>query len=317
MMYGIRFNGKHSWNDLGITMGTEREIGHPSKMKIIKRPPFSNTDIDFSEIYGSQAYENRTLKYSFNTVDWFGKNTAEAMSTTKTVLANWLMNSNGKQPLYDDLYPNYYFLAEVEEGVSIEEDWNRGLLTVTFTAYPFMIHELPEGNDIWDTFNFELDVAQKTDFTMDGEYTFKGLPIGSTATIGAWATTYASGGGKIPLGNIGISGTITSMEYVESSRSKRAYEVSGIDGLVVEQDIIQAHIDPLEVTLINPGTPNVTPKMDLTSKTTIVKDNRSYNFVEGGNYTNDDFQLTSGENKLKIYSFHKNDISFEFHKELI
>lgn len=167
-MIGIRFNGKHSWKDLRITMGTIREIGYPDKIKIIKRPPFSNTDIDFSELYGSQTYQNRKLKYSFNIVDRFGKNTKEAMSTTKTVLVNWLLNSRGKQPLYDDLYPNYYFLAEVEGSTSIEEDWNKGLLIVTFTAYPFMIHELPEGHDKWDDFNFELDVAQQTSFDVNG-----------------------------------------------------------------------------------------------------------------------------------------------------
>lgn len=167
-MYGIQFNGEHSFKDLGITHGTIREIGVPNKVKVIRRPPFSNMDIDFSKLYGDQVYENRTLKYSFNLVDRFGKNTAEVMSTTKTLLTNWLMNTNGKQPLYDDAYPNHYFLAEVEDGTDIEEDWNKGLLTVNFTAYPFMIHELPEGNDIWDTFNFELDVAQQTNFNVNG-----------------------------------------------------------------------------------------------------------------------------------------------------
>lgn len=165
-MYGIYFNGKHSYRDLGITHGTVREIGVPNKIKVIKRPPFSNVDIDFSELYGDQVYEDRPLRYSFNLVD--RNNKIEHISTTKTVLTNWLMNSNGKQRLYDDLYPNYYFLAEVEDAVDIEEDWTKGLLTVTFNAYPFMIHELKEGHDLWDEINFATDVLQPTKFDVSG-----------------------------------------------------------------------------------------------------------------------------------------------------
>lgn len=165
-MHGISFNGKHSWRDFKVTMGTNKEIGFPSKEKILIKVPFSNTEYDFSEIYGSQIYSSRTLKYEFNLVDGFGKNTAEAMSTTRTILANWLMDSHGKQKLYDDAFPNYYFLAEVEDGMSIKENWNSGTLTVTFKAYPFMISDIAEGDEIWDTFNFEFDVAQWVYFSM-------------------------------------------------------------------------------------------------------------------------------------------------------
>ena len=313
---GITFNGKHSYRDMDITMTGERTIGYPNKRKIKVAPPLSNITYDFSELYGDQVYEERTLTYRFNMVNYHELDYASVQHEA-TKVVNWLMNSNGKKKLFDPDIKGYYFLAEVEGGVELEHFIRSGVLNVTFIAYPFKISVLPEGHDIWDEFNFELDMAQNLTYSMDGEYTFKQLPIGSTATIGAWATTYASGGGKIPLRNIGISGTITAMERVESSRSKRAYEVTGIDGLVVEQDVIQAHINPLETSVFNTGTPSITPKIDLTAKATIVKGNRSYNFLEGGQYENDDFRLDSGENKLKIYSFHKNEIEFNFHKELI
>lgn len=164
-MYGIKYLGKHSYTDLGITMAPGREIGLPSKKKILVTVPFSNIEYDFSEVYGTQAYEPRTLKYPFNIQD----TTKERMITKKTKILNWLMNSHGKQKLYDDVYPGYYFLAEIEGSTSFSENWADGILTVTFKAYPFMIAELPEGNDIWDSFNFELDVAQKTSFTVNGE----------------------------------------------------------------------------------------------------------------------------------------------------
>lgn len=166
-MHGITFNGKHS-HDMGYTIPSEgRDIGFPSKEKIIVKVPFSNVEYDFSEMYGSQPYTSRNLKYSFN-VFKKGVYTPEALQIEKTRLINWLMHSHGKQKLYDDTIPGYYFLAEVENEAAFQDDWETGTLTVTFRAYPFMIAELTEGNDIWDTFNFDLDTVLDAEFRVDG-----------------------------------------------------------------------------------------------------------------------------------------------------
>ncbi|MFC4389148.1 phage tail protein [Gracilibacillus marinus] len=161
-MLGIKYLGKHSFYDYGVTMGKGKEIGIPNKKKIKVAVPFSNIEYDFSEVYGSQAYEPRTLSYSFNI--YRPASGKQPMNSKKTQIINWLMNSNGKQKLYDDAYPGYYFLAEVEGSNSFSEDYDTGVLNVEFTAYPFMISELKEGHDIWDEFNFDLDVAQTVDF---------------------------------------------------------------------------------------------------------------------------------------------------------
>lgn len=165
MIYGIKFNGKHS-NDLGYTI-SERSIGFPSKRKIMVSVPFSNVEYDFSELYGAQAYTPRQLTYKFNVLDP-NNLTPESMQIEKIKIINWLMSSNGKQKLYDDTIPGYYFLAEVVDAADLEDDWETGTLTVNFTAYPFMIAELPEGHDIWDKFNFELDYSQKVNFEVNG-----------------------------------------------------------------------------------------------------------------------------------------------------
>lgn len=164
-MYGIRFNGKHSYEDFGMTIA-EKNAGYPDKEKIKVKIPFSNVEYDFSGIYGEQTYSNRSLTYTFNVIS--KKPTTQKINAIETNLSNWLMNSNGKQRLYDDSMPNYYYLAEVEGGLNFAELWNHGKLTVTFTAYPFMISELEEGHDIWDEFNFELDVSQITEFEVNG-----------------------------------------------------------------------------------------------------------------------------------------------------
>ncbi|MGN8648312.1 phage tail protein [Gracilibacillus sp. HCP3S3_G5_1] len=169
MYSGIEYQGKHSYKDFGITMTTDREIGIPSKNKILVQIPFSNQEYDFSDIYGNVTYTNRKLVYGFNVVDINHPHKKEFMNVKKTQLINWLMDGNGKHKLIDPFFPNYYFIAEVQSESSFEENWSTGVLTVEFEAYPFMVSELQEGHDIWDDFNFELDIAQQTSFDVDGE----------------------------------------------------------------------------------------------------------------------------------------------------
>lgn len=166
-MFGIEFNGKHTYKDFGITL-VEKDIGYPEKEKIKVKVPFSNVEYDFSEIYGEQTYTTRPLSYTLNVLDKHIVNNTQRVNMIETKLSNWLMNSSGKQKLYDDSMPGYYYLAEVESGLDFAELHNHGTLTVEFTAYPFMIAELSEGNDLWDPFNFELDIAQITDFNVNG-----------------------------------------------------------------------------------------------------------------------------------------------------
>ncbi|PEO16806.1 phage tail protein [Bacillus wiedmannii] len=183
MLYGINFNGKHSYDDMGYTMPADgRDIGFPSKEKIVVKVPFSNVEYDFSEIYGSQTYTSRTLKYQFNVLRQ-GNFTPHAMQIEKTKLINWLMNTGGRKKLYDDTIPGYYFLAEVESAADFQDDWETGTMTVTFRAYPFMIAELYEGNDIWDGFNFDLDVAQTTNFTVNGMLQVVLLNVGASGVV--------------------------------------------------------------------------------------------------------------------------------------
>lgn len=161
--FGIKFDDRHSYDDFGLTVA-ERNIGNPKKIKIKERVPFSNEIYDFSGIYSGQEYEERQLTYVFNVKDY-----EKIPLTMKKIQAlNWLMKPNEKTQLFDDYIPGYYFLAEVEEAPDFDELRFHGRLTVQFTAYPFKIGELEEGNDIWDTFNFLLDYAQITQFEING-----------------------------------------------------------------------------------------------------------------------------------------------------
>lgn len=166
--FGITFDGKHSYRDFGLTV-VDKVIGNPKKIKVKERVPFSNEIYDFSGIYGGQEYEERPLTYVFNVKDYDKID----FSIKKIEVLNWFMGPNRKIKLIDDYIPGYYFLAEVEEDPDFEEMRYRGKLTVDFTAYPFKIGELEEGNDIWDTFNFLLDYAQTTEFNVSGSLNAK------------------------------------------------------------------------------------------------------------------------------------------------
>lgn len=166
MMKGIEFNGKHSYRDFGLTIA-EPHIGNPSKIKRKQRVPFSNKEYDFSLLYGDQEYENRELTYKFNVFNPENQS-KQYFTTTKISVLNWLMEVNEQSKLQDDNIPGYYFLAEADNGPEIEENIADGTITVVFNAYPFKISQFAEGHDIWDEFNFLLDYAQVTEFTING-----------------------------------------------------------------------------------------------------------------------------------------------------
>ncbi|MCG4280861.1 phage tail family protein [Lacticaseibacillus saniviri] len=164
--YGIRYNG-HRSNDFGIDVA-EKEVGFPAKKKTVVAPLASNTVIDLSELYGP-TFSERTIKLVFNIVDrrfW----TKESMYLQWTNVVNWLMSSQGKSPLWDDIMQDYHYLAEVQEAPSFEELRQFGRLTVVFQCYPFRIYDIQEFDDIWDTFSFEFGAANKTDYEVNGTY---------------------------------------------------------------------------------------------------------------------------------------------------
>ena len=160
-MLGITKGYKHSYDDFGVTIKS-KDIGNPTKNKIKESLPFMNGSYDFSLIYGQQSYSERELKYVFNVIG----TSKESLNFKKIKLQNWLLEG-GKQKVYDDTIPGYYFLAECIS-TDFSESNNIGELTAVFTAYPFKICDNEEGNLYWDKFNFELDILQENKFNVNG-----------------------------------------------------------------------------------------------------------------------------------------------------
>ena len=162
-MYGITFNGRHSFNDMGYKILSNREIKSPSKIKVKKSVPYMNGSYDFSNLYGGNCFTDRVLEYTFLLKATSNKN----LEAVRMDCENWLMGTNEQTKLIDDNMNLYYYLAECEN-IEFEDMGLVGKLTATFNAYPFRLYGWVEGNDLWDRFNFELDVSQEVKFNVGG-----------------------------------------------------------------------------------------------------------------------------------------------------
>lgn len=160
----IYWDNQSSFDDYNLTINT-KEIGNPAKKKRRVPIPNGNGYYDYASILGEQ-YSERQIKYTFNLGDYRTLR-KDVMNSYKIRALNWLMPGEQRK-LIDEAIPGYYFLAEVQEAPTFTEKKGIGTLEVTFTAYPFKISDKLEGDDVWDTFNFELDIAQPTEFTVNG-----------------------------------------------------------------------------------------------------------------------------------------------------
>lgn len=162
--YGITFNGHHS-SEFGVyVLQGGKTVGFPARTVQTITPIGSNSVIDLSSLYGP-TFGERTLSLTFTLLD-DSLISREVMYHTWTRIINWLMEPSGKEVLQDDLMPEYHYLAQVQTAPTLAEDSDYNKLTVEFQCYPFRIKNTAEFDDVWDTFDFELGVAQSTDFVI-------------------------------------------------------------------------------------------------------------------------------------------------------
>lgn len=160
--FGITFNGKHSYRDLGLII-TSKTLGLPDRTPVLMRPPYSNVPIDLSNSYGHTVFGDRSFKLEFLLRDPTSYS-KPALAARLTAILNWVEDSMGRQPLFDDVEPKYYYLAEPVKSPTWDELLTCGKFTVEWTCNPYRISTAPEGDDRWNSFNFEMDVAQKVNY---------------------------------------------------------------------------------------------------------------------------------------------------------
>ncbi|MFV8290788.1 hypothetical protein ACNNMX_01915 [Aerococcus viridans] len=318
------FNGK-STEEFGLVLNYFR-VKMPSKAKNRVPLPHTNKTLDFSTIYGEQLYNDRVIDAKV-TLPGFEYLSHSDKWSFWTQFTNWLMSTTERSSLTYSMMPEYYFMAEVDNAPTFEEFEFSGAMFFTFSCYPFRVSSLPEGHDLVAFMNTKLDVRQQTNFTFKSYWnSFKELNVGDYATYGAWATQYydpnssTGGGDKINPGFHGytypIVDKITAAES-DLRPSRVAYKLANHNEWLLEQDIVQAQNEYLDVVIVNPGISDVAPIITTNSSVTIVRDDEIYN-LQPGVYETEQFVLKSGENHMKMYIPDITlNIDFNFHKELI
>ena len=314
---GITYLGKHSYRDYRLTIAS-RDIGYPEKIKVKYQVPYSNTEQDFSMINGSQNYSQREVTYQFN-IAHQRIQTKESMYNTKTLLVNWLMNSVGKQDLWDDYIDGYHFHGEVESGPEVQENWIDGTVDVTFTCYPFMISDFFEGDDIWDTFDFEFGVSQETVFgpkPIPSKSEVKSVSVGDRVALVPWISFTE----KFPTKYMTEYYTVKSIESEATSTAHQIVEVKEIPGQLLSADTILQALPPIEVELINTNSTAVLPEIKVALvgngwyQIAIELDGVIHYLMK--DQKNTTLRLKPGVNKLKIWAYGVT-VSFLWHKELL
>lgn len=132
MRKGITINGKHSYNDFNLEIGT-RNISVPKQKRITETVPYMHGVYDFSSINDEVALENRLLTYEFDIAEL----STEKMETLKSSLLTWLYQTN-ESIIEDDYIKDYYYIGSLEN-TEWTEDFGKGTLKVSFSVYPFKI----------------------------------------------------------------------------------------------------------------------------------------------------------------------------------
>lgn len=156
------FNNKKSYDDFNLTV-VDVEVGYPSVNVISQSIPYMNGTYDFSSLYGGQTYSNRTITIKAAVNDLVDLSRTR-LSMTYVNIVNWLFNS-GIALLKID-FNEYLFSGRVVNVSTLEDFLSSAAITISFDCYPFRVSEKYEGDDIWDVFNFELDYAQDTKFSV-------------------------------------------------------------------------------------------------------------------------------------------------------
>lgn len=162
MVGEVKFNGKGSYNDFKLRI-IELSIGNPIPLIKTVVIPYRNGFYDYSDINGEVIYESRQIRIVFKLPENIS---TEKMNIKYYQIVNWLQTY--KMERLDIDWIKGYFIARVASIDDIEVVKEKGIIAVTLLAQPFRKMDEYEGNDIWDIFNFEEDIAQDVFFDING-----------------------------------------------------------------------------------------------------------------------------------------------------
>lgn len=194
MIDQLIINGIGSLDDFGASV-KERSISPPKKKRIKETVPYSNTTYDFSKINGELYWEERTLEYVFEMLATSAEELEEKMQPFRA----WLLNVHEAE-LHDPFIQNHHFIATYADMDIDDREIEKATVTVTFTAYPYMIADVkrifiynlvsnePQTVKIINNSNHRIVPTFKCDaeFTVIKGNTSYGIPAGEITDASFW-----------------------------------------------------------------------------------------------------------------------------------
>lgn len=149
----IKIGNKGSFDDYEASV-RDRVIKEPAKKEIKDTVPYSNLTYDFSAINGEIYWQERELEYNLELM----ANSPEELEVKKRALKSWLMNVM-QEELHDPFIKDYHFIATFKDISFDDSEFEKTTGTVIFTAYPYMIANVPQ--------LYEFTIPAETEITVD------------------------------------------------------------------------------------------------------------------------------------------------------
>lgn len=179
---------KASYDDFEANV-KERQNKKPKKKSIKKTVAFSNAIYDFTKINGEIYWEERELEYVFElTAD-----TPEELEEKKIPFCSWLMNVH-EENLFDPFIRDYHFVATFDSIDIDDSEIEKATITAKFTAYPYMIANVPK------VYEQTIEANSNVTFSVVNDSSHRLIPtinLSGSARIVYGNTSYAASAGTI------------------------------------------------------------------------------------------------------------------------
>ena len=218
---GLIIDGIDLFDKWQITV-KDRNIGKPNKKKALESVAHSSKVYDFSPLYGEDNFEERPLSYVLNII---GTKKDRMTAQFLEIEFNNFIMSKSQFKLVDEVFPGYYFLAEVRQGTDFSALFNFGELTVNMDAYAYRIKEAKEGSPYWDDYSI-LDYYQEVKFTVSGTKTIELVNTGSKTVVPIIKAS-APMNLKLSSSSVSIAAGITRSEDIVLVKGKNTILVTG------------------------------------------------------------------------------------------
>lgn len=173
-MYGLTFNGRHS-SEFGLVMFSRNRPILPEPKIVAEDLPGVDGEYDFSAVNpdGEVKYKPRMQDIDFT----LKERNPTRLRVKANQIAAWL--ACGEQILIFDDEPDKFYLAMVANKLDLDNQiLSIKKFTVHFKCRPVKYGINFEGNNVWDTFNFEEDALQESEFDVAGNKTVQIINMG-------------------------------------------------------------------------------------------------------------------------------------------